>query len=285
MQSTQSSNFNWPQTSSYRVWRLGHFASPQSQAFAYLVAAASFFQWKKVKYVILTCISVMPSVILISHQLGHLKDLRSMMQKIQMVEQWISFLLQSPIPEVGNSRVEISLYPNSNSTKCLTFALPDSTRFSLCDFPLHLSLELLGVSKCLQVSPILWNAWIFIFLEKKNLFQVLTLILLERKVVVQSHDYSALSFTILSLTRLLYPLEYVFPVIPLLPPAMNGSEQLLLVPTPYIIGVPSSFFATKGNVNLPDDVWLVDLDKPFIQVGFQSVSQCIYSASILIGFS
>lgn len=114
---------------------------------------------------------------------------------------------------------------------------------------------------------------------------MLTLILLERKVVVQSHDYSALSFTILSLTRLLYPLEYVFPVIPLLPPAMNGSEQLLLVPTPYIIGVPSSFFATKGNVNLPDDVWLVDLDKPFIQVGFQSVSQCIYSASILIGFS
>ena len=100
---------------------------------------------------------------------------------------------------------------------------------------------------------------------------MLTLILLERKVVVQSHDYSALSFTILSLTRLLYPLEYVFPVIPLLPPAMNGSEQLLLVPTPYIIGVPSSFFVTKGNVNLPDDVWLVDLDKPFIQVGFQSL--------------
>ena len=96
-------------------------------------------------------------------------------------------------------------------------------------------------------------------------FQVLTLILLERKVVVQSHDYSALSFTILSLTRLLYPLEYVFPVIPLLPPAMNGSEQLLLVPTPFIIGVPSSFFDTKG-CHLPDDVWLVDLDKPFIQV-------------------
>ena len=110
---------------------------------------------------------------------------------------------------------------------------------------------------------------------------MLTLILLERKVVVQSHDYSALSFTILSLTRLLYPLEYVFPVIPLLPPAMNGSEQLLLVPTPYIIGVPSSFFVTKGNVNLPDDVWLVDLDKPFIQVGFQSVVVVFLNADLL----
>lgn len=78
-----------------------------------------------------------------------------MMHRIQMVEQWISFLLLSPVPEVGNSRVELSLYPNSNSTKFLTFALPDNTRFSLCDFPLHLSLELLGVSKCLQVSPMI----------------------------------------------------------------------------------------------------------------------------------
>ena len=47
---------------------------------------------------------------------------------------------------------------------------------------------------------------------------------------------------------------------------MNGAETLLLVPTPYIIGIPSTFFATKRNVQLPDDVWLVDLDRPFVQV-------------------
>ena len=47
---------------------------------------------------------------------------------------------------------------------------------------------------------------------------------------------------------------------------MNGAETLLLVPTPYIIGVPTSFFTTKRNVQLPDDVWLVDLDRPFVQV-------------------
>ena len=73
-----------------------------------------------------------------------------MMQRIQMVEQWIGLLLQSPVPEVGNSRVELSLYPTTQNA--LTFALPDNGRFSLCDFPLHLSLELLGVSKCLQVK-------------------------------------------------------------------------------------------------------------------------------------
>ena len=34
----------------------------------------------------------------------------------------------------------------------LVFALPDSDRFSLCDYPLHLPLELLGVETCLLVS-------------------------------------------------------------------------------------------------------------------------------------
>lgn len=33
----------------------------------------------------------------------------------------------------------------------LLFALPDHTRFSLVDFPLHLPLELLGVETCLKV--------------------------------------------------------------------------------------------------------------------------------------
>ena len=59
-----------------------------------------------------------------------------------------------------------------------------------------------------------------------SLFQVLTLILLERKIVIQSHDYSALTFCILSLTKMIYPLEYVFPVIPLLPLSLNGAEQV-----------------------------------------------------------
>ena len=58
------------------------------------------------------------------------------------------------------------------------------------------------------------------------MFQVLTLILLERKLVIQSHDYSALSFCILSLTKMIYPMEYVFPVIPLLPISLQGSEQV-----------------------------------------------------------
>lgn len=35
------------------------------------------------------------------------------------------------------------------------FALPDKTRFTLTDFPLHLPLELLGVESCLQVLTLI----------------------------------------------------------------------------------------------------------------------------------
>lgn len=183
---------------------------------------------------------------------------------IKEVEAWIEKLLSSPVPEIGESRVELELFPKHQVPRPpLVFALPDKTRFPLCDFPLHLPLELLGVNKCLQVLKLLMCKG---FWHLQVHFQVLTLILLERKLVVQSHDYSALSLTILSLTKLIYPLEYVFPVIPLLPLSMDGSEQLLLAPTPYIIGVPSSFLDSKRNIRLPDDVWLIDLDRPSIQV-------------------
>lgn len=36
--------------------------------------------------------------------------------------------------------------------------------------------------------------------------------------------------------------------------------QLLLAPTPFIIGVPTSFLMYKKGFLLPDDVWLIDLD-------------------------
>jgi hypothetical protein len=122
----------------------------------------------------------------------------------------------------------------------MLFALPDHTRFSLADFPMHLPLELLGVDLCIKV---------------------LTLILLENKILFQSSDNNALTMSIMSFVHMLYPLEYMFPVIPLLPRCMNETEQLLSAPTPFIIGVPASFFAYKTNTILPDDVWLVDLDK------------------------
>lgn len=46
------------------------------------------------------------------------------------------------------------------------------------------------------------------------------------QVVFQSRDYNALTMSVLAFVALLYPLEYMFPVIPLLPTCMTGAEQV-----------------------------------------------------------
>lgn len=154
------------------------------------------------------------------------------------VEAWLLRLLSVPVPVPEKTKVEVDIM-TSSLKQPLLFALPDHTRFSLIDFPLHLPLELLGVQTCLQV---------------------LTCILLEHKVALQSKDYNALSMSVMAFVTMIYPLEYMFPVIPLLPSCMSSAEQLLLAPTPFIIGFPSSFFKFKFNFTLPNDVWIVDLD-------------------------
>uniref|UniRef100_A0A914WGL6 MAP kinase-activating death domain protein n=1 Tax=Plectus sambesii TaxID=2011161 RepID=A0A914WGL6_9BILA len=162
----------------------------------------------------------------------------TVMHEIREIETWILTLLSAPVPVPGKTRVELEMVPKELGD-VLCFALPDHTRFSLVDFPLHLPLELLGVD---------------------SVVKVLTCVMLEYKVVLQSRNYNAVSMCVLALVALMYPLEYMFPVIPLLPAYMAGAEQLLLAPTPYIIGVPAAFFQFKRLTRLPSDVVLVDLD-------------------------
>lgn len=158
---------------------------------------------------------------------------------IREIEKWILRLLSAPVPVPGKTRVEVELFAPEENRPPLLFALPDHTRFTLLDFPIHLPLELLGVESCIQV---------------------LCLILLEYKVVFQSRDYNALSMSVMAFIALIYPLDYMFPVIPLLPISMDLSECLLDNPTPYVVGVPVNFFLLKKHFTLPDDIWLIDLD-------------------------
>lgn len=59
--------------------------------------------------------------------------------------------------------------------------------------------------------------------------KVLTLILLENKILFQSRDYNALSMSVMAFVTMIYPLEYMFPVIPLLPTCMRYvGEKILL---------------------------------------------------------
>lgn len=66
--------------------------------------------------------------------------------------------------------------------------------------------------------------------------------------------------SVMAFVTMIYPLEYMFPAIPLLPTCMSCAEQLLLAPTPFVIGIPASFLLYKKNFKMPDDIWLVDLD-------------------------
>lgn len=45
----------------------------------------------------------------------------------------------------------MELFAPEENRPPLLFALPDHTRFTLLDFPIHLPLELLGVESCIQV--------------------------------------------------------------------------------------------------------------------------------------
>uniref|UniRef100_A0A915K3N1 MAP kinase-activating death domain protein n=1 Tax=Romanomermis culicivorax TaxID=13658 RepID=A0A915K3N1_ROMCU len=160
------------------------------------------------------------------------------MHEIRELETWILKLLSAPVPVPGKTRVELQILP-AEFCDPLLFGLPDHTRFSLVDFPLHLPLELLNID---------------------SVIKVLTCIMLEYKVVLQSRDFNAVSMCVLSLVSLLYPLEYLFPVIPLLPNYLPGAENLFLAPTPFVIGVPASFFNHKKMDQMPSDIVIVDLD-------------------------
>lgn len=46
------------------------------------------------------------------------------------------------------------------------------------------------------------------------------------QLLIQSRDYNALSMSVMAFVTLIYPLEYMFPVIPLLPTCMSCAEQV-----------------------------------------------------------
>ncbi|KRX75299.1 MAP kinase-activating death domain protein [Trichinella sp. T6] len=166
------------------------------------------------------------------------------MDEIRQLETWILKLLSAPVPVPGLTRVELQVLPPDIS-EVMTFALPNYTRFTLVDFPLYLLIELLG---------------------SENAMTVLLCIMLENKVLFQSRDYNAVSLCVLAAINLLYPMEYLFPVIPLLPPCLTGAEQLLLAPTPFVIGIPASFFEMRQFSVLPTDIVFVDLDSSKVTI-------------------
>ena len=91
------------------------------------------------------------------------------MKYISDIENWINRLLEAPIPKEMEACVELEVFPQNSLV--LTFALPDKNRLSMCDFPLHLPLELLGVTRCLQASNYSHYYYLLIELGGSNSIQ------------------------------------------------------------------------------------------------------------------
>jgi hypothetical protein len=69
-----------------------------------------------------------------------------------------------------------------------------------------------------------------------------------------SRDYNALTMSIMAFVAMLYPLEYMFPVIPLLPANLQGAEQVIIIIIIIIITIiktmllPTDAFANLNTV-------------------------------------
>jgi DENN (AEX-3) domain len=97
----------------------------------------------------------------------------------------------------------------------------------LVDFPLHLPFELLGVDTGLRVLTC-------ILLENKVWYALTSKSVMEKRakinfaqVLLRSKDVNAVSMCVMAYVAMLYPLEYMFPVIPLLPACMPSAEQVI----------------------------------------------------------
>jgi hypothetical protein len=91
--------------------------------------------------------------------------------EVREIETWILRLLSAPVSIPGKTKILVSSiddFPTQmkyssielqietlGNEPPMLFALPDHTRFSLVDFPLHLPLELLGVDLCIRVLTLI----------------------------------------------------------------------------------------------------------------------------------
>lgn len=175
--------------------------------------------------------------------LEYIKNISRVHKKVKSLRKLFNDLTNIQSINCGQESIRLEL-SSSRSFLELEFALPNKSRLPMMDFPVHMPLEVLGIELSLQVFKC---------------------ILFEQKIIFVSQNYNLLSTCILALVALLYPLDYMFPVIPILPACMTGAEQLLSAPTPFVIGLPVGFFEKRIDTDeIPMDVWVVNLDSAIL---------------------
>ena len=172
---------------------------------------------------------------------------------LQDFEAKVEFLLQIPDPAenvtisvrnaLDSTRVTQSTFNLHSLPRTVDFTYTNKTKLPVADYSCDIPLTLLG---------------------EDNFVKVLVCLMLEYKIVIVSRNISSITQSVLAFVQLLYPLEFMFCTIPLLPQQLQGSLNILSAPTPYIIGVTKSLI---NSFKIPNDVWLVDLDAGTITAG------------------
>jgi hypothetical protein len=155
------------------------------------------------------------------------------------IEKWVGQLLTMRAPQQGQSALEVELEVDP----AVTVSIPPANRLPLLDLSVCRLFQRLGVCCVLEIFK---------------------LVLGEQKVFLYSEDVSFVSECVLVLLSLLYPLQYLFPCIPLLPTSMPTAENLLMVPTPFFIGVHKSFIDKLGETR-HSEAWMVNLDTKHLE--------------------
>ncbi|XP_043914864.1 myotubularin-related protein 13 [Protopterus annectens] len=109
----------------------------------------------------------------------------------------------------------------------------------------------------------------------QNILRLFCAVLTEQKIVFHSTSYQRLSDACRALEALMFPLKYSYPYIPVLPGQLL---EVLSSPTPFIIGVHSSFHneiqelldvitadLDGGTIKIPECIHLCDLPEPLLQ--------------------
>lgn len=121
----------------------------------------------------------------------------------------------------------------------LLFSMPPRINFPMLDLPLRV------LFRCLSLDSILL------------LFEQL---LMEKKVVLYSNHYSILNTVGESLRSLMYPFEWPYTYIPILPTSLS---DVLQAPLPLLIGMHRSFI---DEIHVGQDLVLVDLDRSLVYI-------------------
>ncbi|KAG9391048.1 C-myc promoter-binding protein [Carpediemonas membranifera] len=167
---------------------------------------------------------------LLSMVCDDLDDLQAIKTRCQRLADL--FLLTWKPEDITNAGIPLA------RPRTFTFKLPPVNDLPLCDTDLS--------ALCGALSP-------------KTLVDLISQLLLERKVVVVSDSQEHLVVCVEELIALLYPLEWPYIYIPLLPITLT---DVLFAPMPFITGIVRSALPLFET---PTDAVFVDLDKHTLQ--------------------